>query len=105
MNGLFSSTDQGGGKRRAGINQRLILHIGESDNRSLSLRPVSLSWMKLEHVPPGLNREDSPGAVYEGFYRHCRADNFAPAPPDRSRFAATLTAREASNYFRHAGYA
>jgi hypothetical protein len=24
----------------------------------------------LEHVPSGLNREDSPGAVYEGFYRH-----------------------------------
>jgi hypothetical protein len=24
----------------------------------------------LEHVPPGLNREDSPEAVYEGFYRH-----------------------------------
>jgi hypothetical protein len=25
---------------------------------------------RLEHVPSGLNREDSPGAVYEGFYRH-----------------------------------
>jgi hypothetical protein len=25
---------------------------------------------ELEHVPPGLNREDSPEAVYEGFYRH-----------------------------------
>jgi hypothetical protein len=25
---------------------------------------------KLEHVPPGLNREDSPGAVSGGFYRH-----------------------------------
>ena len=25
---------------------------------------------QLEHVPPGLNREDSPEAVYEGFYRH-----------------------------------
>jgi hypothetical protein len=26
--------------------------------------------IKLEHVPSGLNREDSPGAIYEGFYRH-----------------------------------
>jgi hypothetical protein len=34
----------------------------------------------------------------------CRTDNFAPALPIRS-FASTLTAREASNYFRHAGYA
>jgi acetoacetate decarboxylase len=25
---------------------------------------------ELEHVPPGLNREDSPGAVSGGFYRH-----------------------------------
>jgi hypothetical protein len=28
--GHYASTDHGGGKRRAGINQRLILHIGES---------------------------------------------------------------------------
>ena len=27
-------------------------------------------FRKLEHVPPGLNREDSPGAVSGGFYRH-----------------------------------
>jgi len=26
--------------------------------------------LKLEHVPSGLNREDSPGAADEGFYRH-----------------------------------
>jgi len=25
---------------------------------------------KLEQVPSGLNRGDSPGAIYEGFYRH-----------------------------------
>ena len=24
----------------------------------------------LEQVPSGLNRGDSPGAIYEGFYRH-----------------------------------
>jgi hypothetical protein len=29
-----------------------------------------LAYNELEHVPAGLNREDSPGAVYEGFYRH-----------------------------------
>ena len=26
--------------------------------------------VELEHVPSGLNREDSPEAVYEGFYWH-----------------------------------
>jgi adenylate cyclase len=31
--------------------------------------PATLS-LELEHVPPGLNREDSPGAVSGGFYRH-----------------------------------
>jgi adenylate cyclase len=31
--------------------------------------PATLS-LELEHVPSGLNREDSPGAIYEGFYRH-----------------------------------
>ena len=25
---------------------------------------------ELEQVPSGLNRGDSPGAIYEGFYRH-----------------------------------
>ena len=35
-------------------------------NRAKSL----LLAANLEHVPSGLNREDSPGAVYEGFYRH-----------------------------------
>jgi 5-methyltetrahydropteroyltriglutamate--homocysteine methyltransferase len=29
-----------------------------------------IRFANLEHVSPGLNREDSPGAVHEGFYRH-----------------------------------
>jgi hypothetical protein len=32
--------------------------------------PINRLTTSLEHVPPGLNREDSSGAVYEGFYRH-----------------------------------
>lgn len=34
------------------------------------LAMIRIMLRRLEHVPPGLNREDSPGAVYEGFYRH-----------------------------------
>jgi hypothetical protein len=40
-------------------------------------RVLDLSWLRGEvgslycvDVPSGLNREDSPEAVYEGFYRH-----------------------------------
>jgi hypothetical protein len=38
-----------------------------SVDHTIRIGPISL---ELEHVPSGLNREDSPGAVYEGFYRH-----------------------------------
>ena len=38
--------------------------------------------------------------------RKAAAERTIPRLPRRiGRFAATLTAREASNYFRHAGYA
>jgi hypothetical protein len=35
-----------------------------------SLVLADAKQVELEHVPSGLNREDSPGAIYEGFYRH-----------------------------------
>ena len=49
-----------------------LRNIGAAANVGfISRRSAFLSLLsELEHVPPGLNREDSPGAVFGGFYRH-----------------------------------
>ena len=42
----------------------------ESRDNHYASGALRIAHNHLEHVPPGLNREDSPGAIYEGFYRH-----------------------------------
>jgi hypothetical protein len=58
---------------RLKANARIAAQNDETHKKNAEYRQKEILRLQaelLEHVPSGLNREDSPGAVYEGFYRH-----------------------------------
>ena len=65
---------------------------------TLVVRKAVLTTDKIAGCP----RLKTPAQVV---FSQARADYAGPERRRIGRFAATLTAREASNYFRHAGYA